>query len=223
MPSQNADTSSKQQLRELCELDAELTDLVRLGRKHLGSHSSAAVLSQADLCSFAARLHHGQPAGVHPGKWKAHPDKVQDYPSSALQARRAPAPILTVSENDGGAIEVVIRIIPPADAIIFTTNQSVPGLGNTATTMVKLSKPFVLSLGRGLGEVHHVFVKAIGAGLRESDLVTVSAPKSQASKSSASLGEAADRHGSGASASTEHVQKKPKLTDKVRNFLEGMS
>jgi len=225
----------KRKLHDLKGLDVELGALLNLARKHAGSHIDSATLVVPQLCSLAARVRHERPAGLPANStspsWLPYPDKRTDYPQAALHmgSLRAPPPFMTVAEGSRG-LDATIHCTAPATGVIYTTNQSVPGRDNKATRYMAIeAKPLVLPLGRGAGEAHHVHVRALGPGLQPSDLVSVSAPKVP---HSSAAGPAAAPSMSHATASTtlgettnagEQLLKRLKQSDKIRDFLEGMT
>ena len=133
---------------------------------------------------------------------------------------------MSVAESSEG-LQVSLRCVAPANAIIYTTNQSVPTRDNKATRSVHADGlPLVLPLGRDTGEAHHVHAMALGPDLLPSDLVAVSAPKESSITVTGPAGSGSASSDKCSQQTSDRALKKLKGSDKrsglLRDFQEGM-
>ena len=129
--------------------------------------------SMAEICALAARLRTRAPAALPldaAGMPRAPLPRGFWLPWPGLEEMvrgppRAPPPALTVSE----AWAVELRPLPPATAVLYTVDGSVPRAGAPGTLQATQA-PLRLEPGG------QVYAAACGRGLQMSDLVTLKRP-----------------------------------------------
>ncbi|CAE7515057.1 unnamed protein product [Symbiodinium natans] len=186
---------------ELLRVFAEVEDLAHRGQVMVKKAAEAKDLRPADLddiCKFASRLRLAAPFGFpqNPAGFPAAPlpqgfclpwptlqEQMSQAKALASGALRAPPPIVTVERADpvsGAAWAVTMRPRPPASAVLFTADGSLPRPGSKGTLQAPQDAPVLLAEGG------QVFAVAVVPSRGLSDVVTVRTPKAtEASQGSA--------------------------------------
>jgi len=183
-------------LRELRTACDQLEDLVHRGKTYerwFETRAERGVDVDA-LCSHAARVRTAAPVrfplneegwpveALPPGFSLPFPTLQGDLPESMLQlgARRAPPPVAEVTPlqgEAGGVWTVRLRPLPPASAVLYTTDGSLPRTANAAARRASgTDGPGVILKHGGM-----IISVAMGPGLIPSDAVTVKGPKGKSS------------------------------------------
>ncbi|OLQ07045.1 hypothetical protein AK812_SmicGene9660 [Symbiodinium microadriaticum] len=177
---------------DLLKVFTEVEDLAHRGKTLASKAVEAKDLNPPDLddiCKFASRLRHAAPVGfpqaadgfpaapLPSGFWLPWPTLQEQMPLAkalASGALRAPPPKVSLERADpgsGAAWAVTMRPLPPASAVLFTADGSLPKPGSTGTLQAPQDGPILL------GEGGQVFAVAVAAGRGLSDVVTVRTPK----------------------------------------------
>lgn len=175
----------------LWQVRQQLSKLVHDGRKlSLLMEQPKSGSDLATISSLAARLRTASPlrfpvmpsgfpsAPLPPGASLPYPcEPAQIAQALRTGLRRPPPPEMRVSASPGAAQGWVVhvRFLPPATAIIFTLDGSLPLAGKAATKVYSDSAELMLQLGPG--GAPSIFVRAVAQNMAPSDTVIVSAPK----------------------------------------------